>query len=57
MIGFSFHLSAIEDVDHEALHGFCTRGAHAPNCSGTDCDGYLERLLCSIETSQHVYVR
>ena len=28
-------------------------GTHAPNCSGTDCDGYFGRHLSSIETSQH----
>ena len=27
VIGLGFHSSAIEDVDHEALHGFCKRGS------------------------------
>ena len=33
------------------------RGAHAPNCSVIECDGYSEWWLSSTRSIQHVYVR
>ena len=43
VIGFCLHPSAIKDVDHEMLwlvllNEVRLPGAHAPNCSVTDCD-------------------
>ena len=48
VIGLGFHSSATE-VDHEALlvafvNEISQPGIHAPNCSLTDCDVYLERF-------------
>merc|ERR1712136_735327 len=62
VIGLGFHSSAMEDVDHDALwlavlNEVRQPGAHAPNCSVTECDGYIERKLSSTGTTQHVYVR
>ena len=49
VIGLGFHSSATE-VDHEALLlAFVSEirrpRIHAPNCSLTDCDGYLRDIL------------
>ena len=32
-------------------------GAHTPNCSVTDCGGYIERKLSSMVSTLHVYVK
>ena len=47
--GLGFHSCAIEDANHETL---TQPGVHTPNCSVTDCDGYLEAF-----STQHVYGR
>ena len=49
VIGLGFHSSATE-VDHEALlvafvNEISQPGIHAPNCSLTDCDGYLRDII------------
>merc|ERR1712135_273167 len=48
VIGLGFHSSSLEDVNHDALwlallNEVRQPGAHAPNCSVIDCDGYVER--------------
>ena len=34
----------------------CRSGAHAPNCSVSDCDEYFERKFSSPGSTQHVHV-
>ena len=48
-------------VNHDALwlallNEIRQPGTHAPNCSVIDCDGYVERKLPSIGSTQHIYV-
>ena len=50
VIGSCFHLTAIKNVHLKP-------GEHAPNCSVTDCDQYVEWKLSSTESLLHVYVK
>ena len=61
VIGFGFHSSSLEEVNHDVLwlallNEVRQPGAHAPTCSVIDCDGYVERKLPSIGSTQHIYV-
>ena len=61
VIGLGFHSSSLEEVNHDALwlallNEVRQPGTHAPNCSVIDCDGYVERKLPSIGSTQHIYV-
>ena len=62
VIWLDVHSSAIEDVDHDAfvaglLSEVKRAGAHAPNCSVTDCDGCIERKLSSNGNTPHISVK
>ena len=51
-----------QQVDHEALwlvwlNEVRLPGAHAPKCSVTDRDKYIERKLSSMGNTPHVYVK
>ena len=53
--------SAVKNVDHEALwqalmNVLCRPGAHAPNCSVSDCDECIERKFSSAGSTQHDHV-
>ena len=61
VIGLGFHSSSLEEVNHDVLwlallNEVRQPGAHAPTCSVIDCDGYVERKLPSIGSTQHIYV-
>ena len=61
VIGLGFHSSSLEEVNHDALwlallNEVRQPGTHAPNCSVIDCDGYVERKLPLIGSTQHIYV-
>ena len=61
VIGLGFHSSSLEEVNHDVLWQALLNevrqpGAHAPTCSVIDCDGYVERKLPSIGSTQHIYV-
>ena len=61
VIGLGFHSSSLVEVNHDVLwlallNEVRQPGAHAPTCSVIDCDGYVERKLPSIGSTQHTYV-
>jgi len=62
VLGLGLQSARIDVVDHNALwvsmlDEVRNPRAHAPNCTVTDCDGFVERKLLSSGTTQHVYVR
>ena len=61
VVGLGFHSSSLEEVNHNELwlallNEVRQAGTHAPNCSVIDYDGYVERKLPLIGSTQHIYV-